>query len=357
MLPYFILVGVPAVVYIYNLWKKDKKLNVVVINAFFFIWLVLLLIRKETVGIDLRNYSYMFRSAVNTPYGKIFGFIFTFEHEFGFYFLSKILSLFTTDFRMMLTIVTLMSVIPVWILYKNHAGKYSFLTVVLFLNIGVFSVYFSGLRQIMAMAFVLPAYKYTKERRAFKFLLMVVLAFLFHKSAFIMLIMYPVYKMKLKRKANLLAIIPAVVICYLFRKPIFTFFRSFIADFYTSNLKETGAIAILVLLIGFVLFSYIIPDESKMSQEALGMRNILVASTILQIFAGVNPLAMRFNYYFLLFVPIIVPRIIECASEKNRKIAEIAAIVLICFFTAYYFYDAYTDVSTLKIYPYVPFWA
>ena len=60
MLPYFILVGIPAAVALYNAWRKDDKLSKMVINTFFFLWLVLLLLRKETVGIDLHNYSNMY---------------------------------------------------------------------------------------------------------------------------------------------------------------------------------------------------------------------------------------------------------------------------------------------------------
>lgn len=356
MLPYFILVGAPAAVALYNSWKRDEKRNKTVINVFFFIWLVLLLLRKETVGIDLFNYSKMFQSAIHTSYGRIFSFVFTLEHEFGFYFLAKLLSSFTTDFRVMLAVVALLSIIPVWHLYKNNVSKHPFLTIAILLNIGVFSIYFSGLRQVLAMGFVLPAYKYTQKGKPVEFLLMVLLAFLFHKSAIIMLLLYPAYYMKLNDKAYLFLIVSTVGVCYLFKKPIFTFLRSFISDYYSSNLQETGAIAILLLLLVFVVFSYVITDESEMSRETLGLRNILVVCALLQIFAGVNPLAMRLNYYYLLFVPIIIPKIAECAAEKNRVLTEFMLMIMICFFTAYYFYDAYTDVSTLKLYPYMAFW-
>lgn len=356
MLPYFLLVGLPALVSMYKSWKRDEKLNKAVINVFFLIWLLLLLLRKETVGIDLYNYSKMFQSAIRTPYGKIFSYIYTFEHEFGFYFLSKAMSLLSTDFRWLLTIITLVSVIPVWVLYYKNTTKFPFLTIVLFLNVGVFSIYFSCLRQVIAMAFVLPAYYFTKNKKPALFILMVYLAFLFHKSALIMIFLYPAFYANLKSKGNISIILTAVGICYIFRKPIFTFFRSFISDYYSSDLKETGAIAILLLLVIFVVFSYSVVDEEKMSEETLGLRNLLVMSALLQVFAGVNPLAMRLNYYYLLFVPFIIPRIAECSSEKNKRITEVSLIIMIFFFTAYYFYDAYTDVSTLKIYPYVPFW-
>lgn len=356
MLPYFTLVGIPAIVAMYNAWRRDRSRNRIVINAFFFLWLLLLLLRKETVGVDIHNYSIMFRSAVKTPYAKIFSYIVTFEHEFGFYFLSKLLSVFTRDFRILLTVVSLISLIPVWRLYQQNVTEHPFLTVALILNIGIFSIYFSCLRQVIAISFVLPAFRYTKERKLGAFLLAVFLAFLFHKSALILMLLYPTYHMKLESKSNLLLIIPAVGLCYLFRKPIFTFFRTFISEFYNSNLKETGAIAILILLLAFVAFSYLVTDERKMGPEEHGLRNILLLSAVLQIFAGINPLAMRLNYYFLLFVPFIVPKMTECASEKNKTLCDFLVVIMVCFFTGYYFYDAYTDVSTLRIYPYLFFW-
>lgn len=356
MLPYFILVGVPAFLSMLQLWKKDEKRHMRVIDSFFLILLGLLLVRKETMGIDLYNYSKMFRTAIHTPLDKIISYIVTFEHEIGFFFLAKIVSIFSTDFRVMLSAIALISVIPLWMLYRECSVSHPFLSIAMFLNIGVFSIYFSCLRQVIAMAFLLPAYHYTQQKHPIRFLLTVILAFLFHKSAFIMLFLYPAFHMKIKTKASFMLALPAWGVCYVFRKPLFTFFRSFISEFYTSNLKETGAIAILLLLLMLTFFSYLVTDERKMTPETVGLRNILVFSAILQIFAGVNPLAMRLNYYYLIFIPLIIPKIAECASEKNKTLTQVILAVMVCFFTSYYFYDAYTDVSTLRIYPYIPFW-
>lgn len=358
MWPYFVMVGVPAAIAAYGQLssRKLERRNGAIINTFFLIWLILLLFRAQVIGRDLINYEYIFLKSLDYSFGRILQLMLSFEMEPGYILLSKIVGSISLNFRWIIVISALISLLPIWYLYRKNAVNHPFLSVVLFLNIGLFSMYFSGLRQVMALAFMAPAYKYTKNKKFIPFLLTVILAFLFHKSAFIIVLFYPVYHLKLKKKIDVLAIIPIIAIVYIFKTPIFTFLGSFINDFYTINLSETGAISTFILLLIFIVFSYVIPDENKLDKDTIGLRNILVLCAILQAFAGINNLVMRMNYYFLLFVPLLLPRVIDKSTGKNRSIAQLALVVMVVFFTFNYFYMAYTDIDILQVYPYVPFW-
>jgi hypothetical protein len=91
-----------------------------------------------------------------------------------------------------------------------------------------------------------------------------------------------------------------------------------------------------------------------------GLRNFLLMAVLLQCFAPVHTLAMRMNYYFIIFVPIIVPKIFKYAKDNIKDVAKIARGVIVGFFVAYYLYTTYvscqTGISALNTYPYVPFW-
>jgi len=76
----------------------------------------------------------------------------------------------------------------------------------------------------------------------------------------------------------------------------------------------------------------------------------------IQMFAPVHGLVMRVNYYFLPFVPVLIPRIVRRAKESMRQLVLISMIVMYSFFTVYFFYHAYTGADILRIYPYIPFW-
>ena len=365
MWPYFAMVGVPmflsALGHSTNLNQKNLnyKFNKSVINAFFFIWLVLLCFRSITVGIDLYNYRDMFMRFSGYSLRQIFSFSKETEIEIGYVLLSKFTSLFTSNFHWQIIIVAIISVVPIWKMYKADDSIFPFLTIVLFLNLGLFSIYFSALRQVLAMTFCVPVYKYTKEKRFLLCMLMVACAFLFHKSAIVLLLFYPIYHLRLKKQWHFFFILPIVAILYIFRSTIFNVLVALleeVSDRYSGSAGSTGAYSMFLLLLILTAFAFFIPDHSNTDAETVGLRNILVLSLIIQIFAGVHSLAMRMNYYYLIFIPLLIPKIIQGSSEKNRSLIRLALLVMLSFFTFFYFYKAYTDADILQVYPYIPFW-
>lgn len=359
MVPYFIMVGVPAVLAFYNsqIRKKTFSKHNIVIDSFFFIWLLLLICRSNDVGTDLDTYRYHFRNYAQMSWMQLFEMVWTGEKEFGYIAITKILSYFTDNFQWVMICCACISVIPVWKLYRCE-NKLGFLIAVMFINIAPFSMYFSGLRQAMAMAFAVPCYRYCKEQNVKKYLLVILLAYLFHKSALILLLMYPVYHLRLKKQLNILYLLPVIGLVYVFNMPIFRFLMLFIGDYaeeYADGIKTTGAYAVLLLLVVLLAYSFLIPDRNRLDDDTVGLRNLLILSVFLQTFSGVHSIAARMNYYYLLFIPLLIPRIISRGNNKYRTLIKISIICMVLFFTVYYFYKAYTGDDILNVYPYKSF--
>ena len=359
MLPYFIMVGVPATFAL--LFRKieidQKKANRIIIDSFFVVFLLLLFFRSEEVGIDLSVYKWHFTQYPQQTWLELFSRILKGEIEAGYVVIVKVLSFFTNDFRWAIITCASVAVLPIWKMYREE-GKLVFLTIVMFINIAPFSIYFSGLKQAMAMAFVAPCYQYCKQKNLRKFLLMVFIAFLFHRSALILLLLYPVYHLRLKKQVHMFYLLPILGVVYIFSKPIFQFLILFTGNYnseYAAGIQVTGAYAVLLLLAVILVYCFLVPDQENIDDETAGLRNIMVLCVALQIFSGVHSIAMRMNYYFLLFVPLLVPRVIQCGYEKYEKLIRISKICMILFFTIYYFYHAMTDKDILEVYPYYSF--
>lgn len=353
MIPYFIMVGIPAVlsVCLGNRAKKDR----IVLDSFFLIWLLLLLFRSELCGIDLPVYKYHFTNYAALPWTILWKNIIEGHSEIAYIIICKIISCVTTEFRFVIMACALISVVPIWKLYRNE-GKRGFLLIVLFLNIAPFAMYFSGLRQAMAMAFVYPCYESCKEKKVVRFLVFALLASLFHRSALILLLMYPLFHVHWKKKIHMLYLIPFIGVVYVLKVPLFTFLVSLLggyAEEYAEGIRVTGAYAVTLLLAALLVYSFLIPDNRKLDKETMGLRNILVLCVFFQIFSGVHTIAMRMNYYYLLLIPLLIPRVIEKSDKKYGTIVQLSVICFICFFTFYYFYYAYTDIDILNVYPYV----
>ena len=351
MLPYYLLAGLPACLMFLGKVANKNVSKKKIILVFFALFVALLGCRDIVCGIDLGNYFLFFQDAAKTPFSN------EYELELGYVALESIVAWVAPDFQLFLLAVALFSLVPIFLLYRKESES-PLLTIALFMTIAPFSMYFSGLRQICAMAFAVPAYYFSKRKKPICFWLTVALAMLFHQSAFILALLYPVYNLRIRRN-SLFVIVPLLVGVVIFNEQIFEFLLGFLSESYIEKYSEyesTGAYTILIVLAVFALYSFFMPREIKLEDDVIGLRNILLLSVLIQCFAPVHFLAMRFNYYFLVFVPILIPKIANRSSLKNKPIARLSVVAMCCFFTIYFFYYAYTSEDILNIYPYVPFW-
>ena len=354
MLPYFCLIGFPLSIACFPRVNRKKKKSLS-IGVFFVFLAVLLALRDRTVGVDLNNYNYYFSRISATPWnglGRMGGL------EYGFIFYNKLISIITTSFQWFLAITAIVCIIPIAYVYIKH-GHHDMLEIILFMNMSTFMMLFSGLRQAIAFSLGILAYHFVTKKKLYPYLLLAGIAFLFHKSALILLILYPVYHMKLK-KAHLLFINPALAMIFVKPTSIFTLlmklFGGAYLEKYSTVISDTGAYTMIILFIIFSIFSFIITDEKKLDEETYGLRNILLLTTVLQFFATINTLVMRFNYFFIILIPLLISRVIVNAKDRYRQVAVLANIVICFFFLLYFFYNGYNGTDILCVFPYVPFW-
>lgn len=355
MLPYFVLIAAPSLLFLVSRTSERltiEKKNKATIWSFFIILLLLLMLRSDTVGIDVRSYLSDFRKMCDTEFDRIFE---KFDYyEFGFVLLLKFSTMLSTSGQIFLIIVALLSVLPLAKLYSSSED--ALLTISIFIIVPNFTMIFSGLRQVIALAFVAIGYKFVKEKKLLLYVITVFIAFLFHQSALIALILYPVYHMNIT-KIKMLFISPIFVICLLYNERIFEFLLSFSGKYEEIyEYEQTGAGTMIVLFALFLVFSYLVPQKEKLDRETIGLRNILVVATFLQTFALSNNVAMRMNLYFIMFIPLLIPRVISRSSENNSKVYKFIEFIMVTFFIVYYFYNAFSDVDPLWLYPYIALW-
>lgn len=355
MLPYYFLMLLPMLIaLIRHKWVvrihaepvKDGKNTEIAV--FFGIMLLLLMFRGTECGTDTSRYTLLYSVADGQEWGQLL----TSGREIGYSLLNKLLRQISSNHLLLFVVTSVMMLVPLAKFYVKEA-EIPALTIVLFATIAPFNMYFSGIRQAIAMAMVFPAWKYTKDKKWGFFLLSVLVASLFHKSAFILLLVYPLYHFRITAK-RLYFVIPVMLAVYLYNDVIFDFFAQWLWEDYTGT-DSTGATTVLLLLIIFMVYAFVIPDEQSMDADLMAMRNMLVLSVVLQCFAPVHALAMRLNYYYLPFIPILIPKIANRCKPCFRSASHISMVVMYVFFLLYFFVRA-GGADPLGIYPYVPFW-
>ncbi len=354
MIPFFVLLLGPMLIQHtafgtkYNIEKKKNNAML----FFFSVLTVLVMFRHKTVGTDTENYIYFFNDYALKDWisvGKK-------SIEFGFSYLNKVISLFSEQPQFFLAVTAVLTSAMIYPTYKRLCTDPS-LSIALFCILSTFLMYFSGIRQMLAIGIGFIAYECTRNKKLIPFILIVVFAMTFHTSAFMLAFMYPLYHAKITKKW-LFAVVPGLLIVFIFNKPIFSFLSAIIERYtvYEGGISSTGAYTMLILFAAFTVFSFLIPDEKSLDSETIGLRNFLLLSLSVQLFAPLHVLAMRMNYYYIMFIPLLLPKIIANRSKAWDQVAIIARYVMVAFFVVYFFFSAYTSDVNLNVFPYHFFW-
>ena len=358
MLPFVILLFLPIVVQHIAIQHYSgrreidvKRKNQAALFVFFALYTILLMFRHETVGIDTRNYIKIFGRISNLNWSQIG----KSSAESGFSYFNKIISLFTEDAQAFFMVTAIVTVAIIYSSYRRVSADAS-LTIVLFCAMPTFVMAFSGIRQMLAIGIGFWAHELTRKKKLIPFILIVVFAMTFHTSAFILFFMYPLFHVKITKKW-LYFIVPILATIFVFNRPIFSFLGWILTRYtkYDASVTETGAYAMLVLFVLLAIFAFLVPDESILDQETIGMRNYLLLSVVLQMFAPLHTIAMRINYYYIIFIPLLLPRIIACRSEQWKQVAVLSRYILLVFFMVYFFVNT-NDKGNLNVFPYHFFW-
>lgn len=332
-----------------------EKEQQILLGIFFAVFFLLLSLRATTVGVDLWNYLNKYHAIAARDLSALWSN--RVNTDIGYGILNKLMALLGVSDRMFIMMMALFTTAPIAWLYIKESDNWM-LTISLFIILPIFSMCFSGYRQALAIAVVPLQFYFTKKQNIPGFLLSVLLAYSFHSTALFMLILYPVYHLRIK-KIWLLGLVPLMTVLYIFNKQIYSFTAGLLGGKFEERygtVSDTGAYTMLILFVLFAVMSFVLPDETIMESEDFGLRNLLLLTVVLQFFAPVNTIAMRLNYYYLVFIPIAVPRMLTLHKAQLRKFAVIAEYAMIIVFTGYFLYKAYRGKDTLHIYPYKPFW-
>lgn len=351
---FYVLLLVPMMIQHIAIGVHDinyEKKNKLALAFFFFLLTLLLMLRHESVGSDTRNYIYFFERFVNTAWedlGKI-------SLEYGFSFFNKFVSVFSPKPQVFLAVVAVVVSIMIYPTYKRLCVDSS-LTIVLFCTMSTFVMMFSGIRQMLAIGIGFIAYEFTRRKKIISFIIAVFIATTFHISAFMLTFMYPLYHSKITKKW-LFVVVPAFIVLFVFNRQIFSVLAFFLEQYteYDASMTQTGAYTMLILFAIFTVFSFLIPEESLLDNETIGLRNFMLLSLAIQMFSPLQTIAMRMNYYYIIFIPLLLPKVIEYRSERWKQVAVVSRHIMVVFFLVYFFIKIYSG-GYLKVFPYHFFW-
>ncbi len=230
--------------------------------------------------------------------------------------------------------------------------NFSFL---MFMLLGLYFQSLSTVRYYLALGMALYSIKFVIKRDWPRFVLVIIIGALFHKSLLVVLLLYPLASIKWKRWMYA-ALLTAGISC-LFLKDIYLKIVVFLYPSYenTEYLAGGTSRANIVRCIAIFVFSLWFYREYVKDDRSLSFYfDLNVMASILYIFGSFLPVISRIGYYMtvthILFVPALILRI---KDEKKRK-TVISIVILICIgYFALYMRGAADD--GVRILPYQTF--
>ena len=215
-----------------------------------------------------------------------------------------------------LFLIAALSAVALGILvYRYSPGPYwSYL---MYIAMAIYLFTYSGLKQTIAMAFVMLAAVGIFEDRPKKFLLWTLVAAAFHMPAAIFIVAYPIAKKKMDRYYVLILLI-AVACVFLFRDQIVGWFsEAYYEDESKYYAKETiGGRAVMMAL--FIIAGLVLRPAQRGDRIYSQVVNLMVVAALIQTFSVYDNVFTRLADYYYQFVALHIPMILESSDHQIK---------------------------------------
>lgn len=353
MTPYFLVYAwillTSTLLYI-NKIEYQKARKCFCFLSFFAVFLIFAL-RHPFMGGDLRygsgiGYLGVFTRGAKASWQEILTQKNLYYFEKGYTFFTKLIAYISDDHQFFFAACAAVSLVPVgYTVYRQ--SKQPDLSLYIFMGLPVFTLIFSGVRQAMGIGICVLALLWVMEKKPVRFILTVLLAMSFHKSAALFFVAYPVYHVKMNKPLRwITCALPFAV--YVLRFPLFALAGKVYSSYAVPDYN--GSYRLFAVFYLVYLFCCIFSEESE---ETSGLKNLYLIACCVQAMSGVHSIMMRAGFYFMAPLTLLLPAVLS--SMKNGKLAVLFKVGISICFIAFGLYSLRIDTAA-RSYPYFAFW-
>lgn len=214
--------------------------------------------------------------------------------------------------------------------------------------------FLSLLRQGVAVSLVFYSYTFIKQRKLFKFILTVIIASLFHKTALLILPIYFFYNIKINRSLYVAMFIIGLFFDNIFIKlvtkyniPLISKYRAYVIEV----IGEGGTkLFYIILLIGAVILFLTFIDKKFYKKNSFLISMTLIGVFIYCSLISLGHLGPRMSTYFLIYILYLIPEI-----ERSFKKVGINKWLISIFMLVVLILQLYTDSKNSVRSQFVPY--
>ena len=288
---------------------------------------------RYNVGWDYVSYSWGYDLFdVNISFGTIFT-TYQFGDSLGLNIVLKITKMLGSRFLYFATTSALCFVPAFSYLMKEWNDEKHIVPLAIFVT--GFTLFFTGLsaiKQGIAISFCLCSLPYVYERKPIKFLLLVVIAFIFHSTALIFL---PVYffvgrtgRITGMKKACIV-VLAFLIVSFLSR--ILTFLGAERFWDYGTEVVQTNNYLFFLMLFWLTVFLFFRKELIHLDARNELLIILYAIAVIFMLLGFQNAFTKRIAYYFDVVQIMLLPQLVCLFSRRSRKIIILLIAIYIIF--------------------------
>lgn len=247
--------------------------------------------------------------------------------------------------------------------YSRFILRYSnnpIISYLMFFALGFLAMSFQQLRQIVALSIVLFSYEPIKERKIIRYVLTIIIASLFHMSAVLFLVAYPLAEMKVGLKQwNIMGL--SVILCIAGKsivQQVISFFaaqtqyESYFTGSYANTLSISGVIILFAIYVAGLVLGYRVIKNDKEIRICLNMSALAVCfMAVAMVLGEFQRLSKGFGAYNL----VLIPNVLEYYKSrgKHTRNSFLYTTFIIIVLVVYFLFFSLSDAKML---PYQFFW-
>ena len=281
-------------------------------------------------GADYLQYKNLYDRFIN--YGVFSSSTSTKSIEIGFQWILRICSLFTTDSIYYFFLISLITIGLFYYGIWKESNNILF-SITLFFISGIYLDTFNAVRQYLAVSIIFISVKYLINKEFVKYMIIVLIASLFHYSAIIMILVYPLFNIRL----SFLKVICLIGLMFSMGGILFSFIidvmnKTRYGYLINSNFDAPAAttssiiaISYMSILVIIIYYYYYKCRKTIFDRRYFTLQIIIWMTTLSSYFI---PLSYRLQYYFVPLEIIVIPYFVQKVSDKSIRAIMITSIVI-----------------------------
>lgn len=294
---------------------KKTRLKQILFVVICFLQCFLISAFRYRIGYDYAQYAIAFFRMVVHGFSNM-----TYEDwEIGYVLLNKIVGLFTAQPGAIMIVTSAISLAgPAYLIARY--SKNAFLSVFLYVNFFLFYLDMNFIRQAIAMSIICFAYGFLRDKKFWRFLLLVLIASLFHFTVLYMVPVYFVCLLKVNSRTILFYLF-GLLYYFMLSEGLLNFVLSgfhseyFGSDFIKQGLHPVYAVFPLLLTLGTVIVSYFIREKPRNLEVLI---HLTLMMGFWQVVMTKHSLFERFSYYTMIFTVLAVPELILAFKSQLK---------------------------------------